>query len=301
MQAKQNTLNPTRRKLLLAAAAAPIAACTSLPDSQAGYVTQNRLAALEAASGGRLGVASINTANGAQSSYRADERFPFCSTFKVMVAAGILQRSAKDPSLLARRVAYPRESLVAYSPITEKHAGTEAGMSIAELCAATLQYSDNTAGNLLIKELGGPAAVTAFARSLGDTTFRLDRWETELNTAIPNDPRDTTSPAAMAQSLQKLLLGDALGKVQQVQLTDWMLGNTTGALRIRAGVPTDWQVADKTGSGAYGTTNDIGLIWPKGKPPIVLAIYYTRSEPEAAYRNEVLAMAARIVAETLTQ
>lgn len=299
MQTKPSHPNPLRRGLLLAAAAAPIAACTSLPDSQTGYVAQNRLAALEAASGGRLGVAAINTANGAQSSHRADERFPFCSTFKVMVAAGILQRSATDTSLLSRRIVYSREALVAYSPITEKHAGSEAGMSIAELCAATLQYSDNTAGNLLIKELGGPSAVTAFARSIGDSTFRLDRWETELNSAIPGDVRDTTSPAAMAQSLQRLLLGDALGKVQQVQLTDWMLGNTTGAQRIRAGVPMEWQVADKTGSGAYGTANDVGLILPKGKPPIVLAIYYTRSEPDAAYRNAVLAMAAQMVVETL--
>ncbi|GAB3255135.1 serine hydrolase [Chitinimonas naiadis] len=290
--------SPSRRNLLLASAALPLAACTSLPDSLAGYTTQSRLAALEAASGGRLGVAAINTANGAQSSHRADERFPFCSTFKVIVASAVLKRSETEPGLLQQRITYAKDVLVSYSPITEQHVGT--GMTVAELCAATLQYSDNTAGNLLIKLVGGTAAVTAYARSIGDETFRLDRWETELNTALPGDPRDTTSPAAMARDLQRLLLGDALGKVQQVQLSDWMLGNTTGATRIRAGVPKVWQVADKTGSGAYGTANDVGVVWPKDRPPIVLAIYFTHPTPDAPYRNEVLAMAARIVAETLT-
>lgn len=261
-------------------------------------MAQDRLAALESAAGGWLGVAALNTTNGAQISHRANERFPFCSTFKVLAASAILKRSAAENGLLQRRIAYTKAELVAYSPITEKHVGD--GLTVAELCAAALQYSDNTAANLLMKLLGGPAAVTAFARSIGDDQFRLDRWETELNTAIPGDPRDTSTPAAMAASLQRLALGNALGGAERERLVAWMRGNTTGATRIRAGVPADWQVADKTGSGDYGTANDVGVAWPPGKPPIVLAIYFTQRDKDAPYRNDVLASAARIAAEALS-
>ncbi|MDW3684109.1 class A beta-lactamase [Cupriavidus sp. CV2] len=294
------THSPVRRTLLLAAASVPFAgACTSLVGrAERSGAAQDRLAALESAAGGWLGVAALNTANGAQISHRANERFPFCSTFKVLAASAILKRSAAENGLLQRRIAYTKAELVAYSPITEKHVGD--GLTVAELCAAALQYSDNTAANLLMKLLGGPAAVTAFARSIGDDQFRLDRWETELNTAIPGDPRDTSTPAAMAASLQRLALGNALGGAERERLVAWMRGNTTGATRIRAGVPADWQVADKTGSGDYGTANDVGVAWPPGKPPIVLAIYFTQRDKDAAYRNDVLASAARIAAEALS-
>ncbi|MES2011418.1 MAG: class A beta-lactamase [Pseudomonadota bacterium] len=290
---------PARRTLLLAAATAPFAAaCTSWAGRTEGSVAaQDRLAALESAAGGRLGIAALNTANGARLSHRANERFALCSTFKVIAASAVLQRSATQAGLLQRRIAYKKDELVAYSPITEKHVGD--GLTVAELCAAALQYSDNTAANLLMKLLGGPAAVTAFARAIGDDQFRLDRWETELNTALPGDPRDTSTPAAMAASLQRLTLRDALGGAEREQLVAWMRGNTTGAMRIRAGVPADWQVADKTGSGDYGTANDIGVAWPPGKPPIVLAIYFTQPGKDAAYRNDVLASAARIAAQAL--
>lgn len=294
---------PVRRTLLLAAASVPFAgaACTSWAGKTGGSsAAQDRLAALESAAGGRLGVAALNSANGARISHRANERFPLCSTFKVLAASAILQRSAVQSGLLQRRIAYTKDELVAYSPITGEHAGE--GMTVAELCAAALQYSDNTAANLLMKMLGGPSAVTAFARSIGDAEFRLDRWETELNTAIPGDARDTSTPAAMAGSLQRLALGDALGGAERDRLVHWMRGNTTGAARIRAGVPADWQVADKTGSGDYGTANDVAVAWPPGKPPLVLAIYFTqrgKDAKDAAYRNDVLATAARIVAEAV--
>lgn len=256
-----------------------------------------RIALLEAETGGRLGVAALNTGTGQQVRYRADERFPLCSTFKVLVAAAILQRSAVAAELLQRRIVYAKAELAGYSPVTELHAGQ--GMTVADLCAATLQHSDNTAANLLMKIVGGPAGVTAFARSIGDQEFRLDRWETDLNSAIPGDARDTTTPAAMAQSLQRLALGDALGAAERDRLVEWMKGNQTGATRIRAGVPKEWLVADKTGSGSYGTANDVGIVWPPGKPPIVLAIYLTLPDPEAKTRNDVVAAAARIVAEEI--
>lgn len=286
------THSPVRRALLAAAASIPLAsACTSWPSADS---PASRLKALEDASNGRLGVAAFNTADGAQLTYRADERFPFCSTFKLLLTSAILARSAHDDGLLTRRIAYTQGDLVNYSPVSEKHVAD--GMTVAELCAAALQYSDNSAANLLIRLLGGPSAVSAFARSIGDNEFRLDRMETELNTAIPGDLRDTTTPAAMARDLQRLALGDAFGAAQRDQLTTWMRGNTTGDARIRAGVPRDWQVADKTGTGDYGTSNDIAVLWPPAKPPIVVVIYFTQREQDAKARNDVIASAARIVA-----
>ena len=259
----------------------------------------DRLAALERASGGRLGVAAWRHGGEGRIVHRADERFPFCSTFKVMLAAAVLKRSEADAGLLDRRIAYTADQLVTHAPITQRHVG--AGMTVSELCAAAIQHSDNTAANLLIARLGGTAAVTAYARSIGDTRFRLDRWETALNTAIPGDPRDTTTPAAMALSLQRVALGDALAPSARERLSTWLRGSTTGAARIRAGFPADWPVGDKTGTGDYGTTNDIAVIWPPEGPPIVLAIYFTQREARARARNDVIASAARIVAEAMEQ
>lgn len=281
---------PTRRELLLAGATAPLVTACS---AWRGDGPLGALAALEASSGGRLGVAVLEAGATAPYGHRLEERFPMCSTFKLMAASGVLARSARDAQLLQRRIVYSKAELVSYSPITKDHVAD--GMTVAGLCAAALQYSDNTAGNLLIRLLAGPPGVTAFARSIGDDVFRLDRWETELNTAIPGDPRDTTTPAAMATSLQRLALGDALAAAHRAQLVAWLRGNTTGAARIRAGVPADWQVGDKTGGGDYGTTNDVAVLWPPGRPPRVVAMYFTQAEPDAVARSEVLAAAARIV------
>lgn len=292
---------PLRRSLLLALASIPLTgACSPLLKSGADNQASARtpLAALETQSGDRLGVVAINTADGTTLSHRADERFPFCSTFKVLAISAILARSTHEDLSLQQRIKYTPGDMVSYSPITEQHSAD--GMTIAELCAAALQYSDNTAANLLIKVLGGPAAVTAFARTIGDSTFRLDRWETALNSALPGDPRDTTTPAAMARSLQHLTLGDGLAPPQREQLQHWLRGNTTGAKRIRAGVPADWQVGDKTGSGDYGTTNDVAVLWPPGKAPIIVALYFTQREKEAKSRDDVLASATRIVVKAFS-
>ncbi|HWT72512.1 MAG TPA: class A beta-lactamase [Oxalicibacterium sp.] len=256
------------------------------------------LAALEKTLDGRIGLFALDTGSGAQLAYRADERFPFCSTFKVIAAAAVLAKDMQAPGLLQRRIRYAQRDLVPYSPITEKHVGD--GMTVAALCAAAIQYSDNTAGNLLIDLLGGSAAVTAFARAVGDMQFRLDRRETELNTAIPGDPRDTTTPKAMGQTLQRLALGDALASAQRTQLQDWMRGNTTGDSRIRAGIPSGWQAADKTGTGDYGSANDIAILWPPGRAPVVLAVYTTRHQKDAGARNDVIAQATRIAVDWLT-
>ncbi|MBK1883116.1 class A beta-lactamase [Luteolibacter pohnpeiensis] len=254
---------------------------------------QEFLADLEQRHGGKLGVFAIDTETGRELGTHQQERFPLCSTFKLMAAAAILKKSEKVDGLLERRIHFTSDDLVSYSPVTEKHIAD--GMTVRELCAAALQYSDNTAGNLLIRELGGPAAVTAFAKSIGNRSFRLDRWETELNTAIPEDPRDTVTPADMAQSLKSLTLGDLLSSASRQQLIDWLKGNTTGAKRIRAAVPKGWGVGDKTGSGAYGAANDIAVIWPPDRKPIVIAIYHRQAQQDAEWNNEVIAQAAELV------
>lgn len=255
-----------------------------------------KLAELEKSFGGRLGVVLLGPQGERLAAYRADERFPLCSTFKVVLAGAVLQRSAADPAFLDKRVAYSAGDLVSWSPVTEKNIP---GLTVFALCAAALQHSDNTAANLLMRELGGPAAVTAFARSLGDAVFTLDRWETELNSAIPGDGRDTTSPAAMAATLHKLALGGALPPRQQSQLQEWLKGNSTGEESLRAGLPDNWTVGDKTGSGAYGVTNDIAVIWRPFGPPLTLAAYLTQTETDAAPRKDILAAVARLIVEEL--
>ncbi|OFW91421.1 MAG: hypothetical protein A2W44_05185, partial [Acinetobacter sp. RIFCSPHIGHO2_12_41_5] len=187
---------------------------------------------LETSLEGRIGLYAINTANNQSIQYRALERFPIQSTFKVMAVSAILKQSEADNNLLKLKITYTKQDLVFWSPITEKY--VDDGMTIFDLCAAAMMYSDNTATNLIVKKSGGPEAVTAFARSIGDNTFRIDDWEPDLN-SNPNDLRDTSTPKAMEKSLQKLTLGDVLTSSKRNQLVTWMKGNTTGDTRIRAG------------------------------------------------------------------
>jgi beta-lactamase class A len=259
---------------------------------------EEQLNTLEKYSQGRLGVALINTEDNSQITYRGEERFAMASTSKVMAVATVLKASEKQAGLLDKNITIKKSDLVAYSPITEKHLTT--GMTLAELSAATLQYSDNTAMNKILDYLGGPAKVTQFARSINDVTYRLDRKEPELNTAIHGDPRDTTSPISMAKSLQALTLGDALGQSQRQQLVTWLKGNTTGDNSIKAGLPKYWVVGDKTGSGDYGTTNDIAVIWPENHAPLILVVYFTQQEQGAKYRKDIVAQAAEIVTRKLS-
>jgi beta-lactamase class A len=252
-----------------------------------------QLQKLESQYGVRLGVFAIETSNGAEMGYRQNERFPFCSTFKAILAGAILARSQNVPGLLERRIRYDKSKLKPHSPITEKHLAD--GMTVAQLCAAAIQYSDNAAANQLLRILGGPPALTAFVRSIGDSRFRLDRWETALNSALPGDPRDTSTPAAMGASLLELLRGKTLTPTHRDQLLGWMLGNTTGDKRIKAGLPAGWKVGDKTGTGDYGTANDIAVLWSKKHKPVIVAIYTTRAQKDAAPNNEVIVAATRVI------
>lgn len=253
-----------------------------------------QLAPIEARLAARLGVVAIDTGSDRSWGYRADELFAMCSTFKAMACAAVLARVDQGQEDLQRRITYTRDDLVTYSPVTEKHVGPT-GMSLAELCDATVTLSDNSAGNFILRALGGPSGLTAFFRSIGDDVSRLDRWELELNESRPGDPRDTTTPAAMAQNLRRLVLGDALSATSRAQLTEWLVANKTGDKRIRAGVPKGWRVGDKTGTGDNGSANDIAVIWPAETAPIVLAIYITETQAPLDDRNAAMAEIARIV------
>lgn len=285
-----------RRTTLAALAAFPASFLTGCAHSSTA-ATDNRFAALEKDLGGRLGVAALDTASGRRVGYRQHERFAMCSTFKAIAAAAILARNVEEPGLLQKRIRYSRDDLVVYSPITEQH--LQDGMTLEQLCAATVIHSDNSAGNLILRQLGGPEGLTRFTRGIGDTAFRLDRWEPELNTAHAGDPRDTTTPAAMTGTLDALVLGKVLPEPERALLNRWMLDCATGAARIRAGVPAGWKVADKTGTGAYGSANDIGVIWPEGRAPIVLSIYTVQYAKDSKARSDIVAAATRIVAASL--
>lgn len=285
------------RRSLIAASLAVAAMPFSRAFAQAeGEGPVARLAALERRHGGRLGVAVLDTVGGRRVNHRGEERFPMCSTFKWLAAAQVLARVDRGEERLDRRVVFGKDDLVPYSPVTEKHVGAP-GMTLAELCDAAVTRSDNTAGNLLLASFGGPAGLTAFARSIGDTRTRLDRIEPELNEATPGDPRDTTTPAMMLHDLQALLLGDALSAASRAQLTAWLVANTTGDERLRAGVPADWRAGDKTGTGNHGVTNDVAILWPPGRGPLLVAAYYAEATAATqAQRNAVLADVGRIVA-----
>lgn len=256
---------------------------------------QRGAADLERRHGGRLGIAVLDTATEKPVAHRGDERFPMCSTFKCLAAALVLTRVERKEESLARRVVYTKNDLVPYSPTTGKHVGG-GGLTVAKICEAALTLSDNTAANLLLDSFGGPAALTAYARALGDGITRLDRREPELNEAIPGDPRDTTTPLAMLDNLRKVVLGTALSATSRDQLTAWLVANKTGDKRLRAGVPQDWRVGDKTGTGSHNATNDIAVLWPPGRAPIVVTAYYVEARALAAERDTVMAEVGRLAA-----
>lgn len=259
-------------------------------------VRHDRLVELERKFDARLGVYALATDTGATIAYRADERFAFCSAFKGLAAAAVLHRNPL--SHLDTVVRYTRNDLLKSATITRDHVAT--GMTIRQLCDAAVRYSDGTAGNLLLRDLGGPAQLTAYARSLGDPVTRMDRTEPAITQATPGDPRDTTSPRAFGVNYQKVVLGDALPPDKRDFLRDLLERNTTGAQRIRAGVPHGWTVADKTGTGSYGTVNDIAIVWPPMSAPLLIAIMSSKASKDAEYNQALIAEAARYVVATLT-
>lgn len=289
-----------RRKTFLGGISAAL--CTgpfTAPASAAGFTAQ--LAALERSTGGRLGVCVIDTASGQMLSYRGSERFPMCSTFKFLAVAAVLSRVDEGREHLDRRIPYGAADLLEYAPVARAHV-SQGYLTVRDLCAAASEYSDNTAANLLLKTMGGPQAVTRYARSLGDKTTRLDRTEPELNTGLPGDPRDTTAPAATANDMQRVLLGGAISPSSAAMLEQWMMQCRTGLDLIRAAFPSSWRAGDKSGTGgphnAFGdsnTRNDIAIVRPPQKHPVIITAYLTGSQLRAAQRDAVLARVGSLV------
>jgi len=257
----------------------------------------DQIAAIEARLGGRIGVAGLDTGNGKRIDYRAEERFALCSTFKFLAAAAVLKRVDEKKEKLDRFVSYDAKDILEYAPVMKAHL-KDGGMTLGGLCAAAIEQSDNTAGNLLLEAIGGPAGLTNFARDLGDRVTRLDRKEPELNSAIPGDERDTTTPASILADVRQLLIGNPLSASSRQQLEAWLRANETGAAMIRAGIPTNWIVGDKTGRGANGATNDIAIVHPPDRAPILLAIYCVGTSASANDRAAAVAEAAKVMAES---
>lgn len=288
----------TRRHALLGSALLLPFGCTRspAPTSPADVAPQDeqRLRELEQ-SGQRLGVAVLATESGQRFGYRQDERFPMCSTFKVLLVAAVLARVDRGEEQLERRVAFTEADLLEYAPATRARVA-EGGMRLGELCDAAITVSDNTAANLLLSSVGGPLGLTGYVRTLGDSVTRLDRNEPMLNEALPGDERDTTTPAAMLGDLEALLVGDALSQPSRDALAGWLVANTTGDRRLRAGVPKDWRVGDKTGTGERGVTNDVAIFWPPRRKPILVAAYLSAPASTLEARELVFVEVARLVA-----
>ena len=253
----------------------------------------DRLAALERKHGGRLGVAILDTESGRHLMHRANERFLMCSTFKLLLVSLLLERVDAGKERLDRRIVFGKDALLEYAPVTRQHVGKD-GLTVGELCAAAITLSDNTASDLLLHAVGGPAEVTAHARDLGDAITRLDRLEPELNRS--DGEHDTTSPLAMLGDLRALILGDALSPASRGKMIDWMIGCETGLQSVRAGLPHGWRVGDKTGQGAH-ENNDVVIAWPTGRRPVLISAYYQHDALAADQRKAVLAEVGCIAAK----
>ena len=257
--------------------------------------TDRAFAALEQQHDARLGVVAVDTGSGHRVAYRSGERFAYASTNKAFIAAAVLAGSSDAD--LDTVVHYDRSDLLSYAPVTTRFVDT--GMTVRELVDAALRFSDNTAANLLVERVGGPDAVERYLRGIGDRTTNVDRLEPELNEATPGDPRDTTTPAQFATDLRKVLLGTTLDTTDRTFLRDTMLDNTTGAATVRAGVDPAWPVADKTGTGEYGVRNDIAVVYPAGRAPIVVVVMTSRDQPDATTDDALVAAAAKAAVTSL--
>ena len=290
------TFKPTRRQALLAVT-------STIAFSRGALAAKEKpvgelLAEHEKRVGGRLGVCAIDTRFGGIIGHRLDERFALCSTFKLLLAAAVFEQADKRKLPLDKTIPYGKADIVANSPVSEASL-SKGGMTVRALAEAAQKQSDNTAANLLMKQLGGPAGLTQFCRRHGDSITRIDRLEPAMNEFKAGDPRDTTSPYAIATLVEKIVTGVVLTPTSRAQLIDWMLATKTGLKRIRAGVPTNWRVGDKTGTGMPGKYNDVAVCWPPRQPPLIIAVYYDAGPTVNDMRDQdqkVIADAARIVA-----
>jgi beta-lactamase class A len=280
----------TRRGVVAAASVLPWAV-------RAGDNPIGLIEAVQARVGGRLGVAVLDTGSGRRIGHRSGERFAMCSTFKLLLAGQVLHKVDIGTEKLDRWIAYTRKDILPHSPVAEAHLG-EGRLTVERMIQAAIEDSDNTCANALLGRNGGPAGCTNYIRLLGDRLTRLDRTEPALNTAIPGDPSDTTTPDAMLDDLKRLTLGDALRRVSRGKLVAWLANCRTAASRIPAGLPKDWKSGNKTGTGENGATNDVAILWPPNRAPVLMSVYFTESKIDFSAREAAIADIARIVAGT---
>ena len=288
-----------RRSLCFAGAASLVSACVRSPASSRS-VHDRRFEAIRATlgAGGRLGVAAIDTGSGRRLAHDGDGLYAMCSTFKLPLAAAIVASASRGTFSLRQPIRFTATDILDYAPVVKAHAA-RGSLRVGELCAAAVEVSDNSAANLLLPLIGGPEGLTRFMRAAGDPVSRLDRTEPALNSNLPGDPRDTTSPIAMAALTEHMLVGNLLGPDWRKIVIGWTQQATTGRARLRAGLPPDWTVGDKTGTGANGAHNDVAIAWPPGQPPIVIASYLSGGTAGDPVRNAAHAAIAGLVVETL--
>lgn len=291
-------LPPCTRRQLLGGLVALLAPACAAPRPAPAVAPSHPLADLEARVGGRVGLFAIDTGTGRQLAHRADERFAMCSTFKWILAAAILARADRAELSLHDAVPYGPAELLEYSPVTREHVA-DGAMTVEALAEAVVTVSDNTAANLLLAKIDGPAGLTRFVRAQGDPVTRLDRIEPSMGGNAPGDPRDTTSPRAMAMLMRRVVLGDALSASSRETLVRWLRACETGKERLRAGMPKGWVIGDKTGTGERGAVNDVAIAWPPGRPPIIVAAYLSDGEASPEGFAAAHADIGRIVAREL--
>lgn len=288
----------TRRTFLSAAVALAAAAGCAGTARRRDAELIAELAAIHARIGGRLGVYVLETRAGLALEYHAHERFAMCSTFKLLLAGAVLARVEAGELTLEQKVPLSEADMISHAPVTASRVA-EGSISVGDLCAAVIEVSDNPAANLLLGLIGGPAGLTQFLRGSGDSVTRLDRMELELNTNLPGDPRDTTTPHAMVHSVQTLLLREVLNEESRARLIRWLRGSTTGLGRIRAGLPADWQAGDKTGTGANGAANDVMIAWPAPGSVVMAAVYMSESQQPRAALEQAHAQIGRLIAKAI--
>ncbi len=281
-----------RRTLLIGAGALALGACARAtePATAEPVVLDLDLSALEARHGGRLGVSVLT--QGKRADWRGDERFVYCSTFKMYLAAATLLRVQAGQEQLDRAIPVTQADMIAHAPVTERAVGST--LTIEQLMKGAVELSDNPAANILIREMGGLDALRAFYRGIGDETTRVDRLEPELNRAAGD--KDTIQPAQSARNIERLILSEAspLESAFKRLLLEWMVASPTGQARLKAGVPSGWTVAHKTGTGGDGPVNDIGVLYPTDGEPIVIAVYFHATKDSTdAQREAVIADATR--------
>lgn len=251
----------------------------------------------ESALGARIGMAVFDANTRTTWQYRGDEQFPLNSTHKTFSCAALLSKVDDKSLSINQSVAISKDMLIAYSPITEKSLSPQT-ITLGEICRAAVSYSDNTAANIVFDAIGGEAGFNTYMQSIGDKQTRLDRKEPELNESTPGDVRDTTTPNAIVNSLRKILLGDVLSVSSRSKLTQWMLDDQVAGALLRASLPPDWKIADKTGAGGYGSRSIVAVIWPPKKQPLVVGIYITQTKASLQASNQAIARIGEVLQET---